>query len=85
MTVFLGNVVDMLISGTAVVTEPATEFFVYAMLMFLVMLVFILLGETCHIHRNFVQSCSLFSYVLHLQRRARSRRADWRDEFSEER
>ncbi|EJW78617.1 POT family protein, partial [Wuchereria bancrofti] len=30
MTVFLGNVIDMLISGSHIVAEPATEFFVYA-------------------------------------------------------
>lgn len=42
MTVFLGNVIDMLISGSHVVAEPALEFFVYALLMVLVIGLFIL-------------------------------------------
>ncbi|VDK69830.1 unnamed protein product [Litomosoides sigmodontis] len=33
MTVFLGNVIDMVISGSHIVAEPATEFFVYAFMM----------------------------------------------------
>uniref|UniRef100_A0A0N5AUQ9 Peptide transporter 3 n=1 Tax=Syphacia muris TaxID=451379 RepID=A0A0N5AUQ9_9BILA len=41
-TVFLGNVIDMLISGSHVVAEPALEFFVYALLMVLVIGLFIL-------------------------------------------
>ena len=41
MTVFLGNVIDMLISGSHVVAEPAAEFFVYALLMVLVIGLFI--------------------------------------------
>ena len=41
MTVFLGNVIDMLISGSHVVAEPAAEFFVYATLMVLVIGFFI--------------------------------------------
>uniref|UniRef100_A0A183V2R2 Solute carrier family 15 (Oligopeptide transporter), member 1 n=1 Tax=Toxocara canis TaxID=6265 RepID=A0A183V2R2_TOXCA len=42
MTVFMGNVIDMLISGSHIVAEPAAEFFVYAVLMVLVIGVFIL-------------------------------------------
>ncbi|VDK43665.1 unnamed protein product [Anisakis simplex] len=41
MTVFMGNIIDMLISGTHIVSEPATEFFVYALLMIFVIGVFI--------------------------------------------
>uniref|UniRef100_A0A914V5Q8 Uncharacterized protein n=1 Tax=Plectus sambesii TaxID=2011161 RepID=A0A914V5Q8_9BILA len=44
MTVALGNVIDMGISGTHIIKEPATEFFVYAALMFSVMLIFIVLA-----------------------------------------
>lgn len=41
MTVFMGNVIDMLISGSHIVAEPAVEFFVYAILMVAVIGVFI--------------------------------------------
>ncbi|VDM07503.1 unnamed protein product [Wuchereria bancrofti] len=41
MTVFLGNVIDMLISGSHIVAEPATEFFVYAFMTVIVIGVFI--------------------------------------------
>ncbi|CAG9537546.1 unnamed protein product [Cercopithifilaria johnstoni] len=41
MTVFLGNVIDMLISGSHIVAEPATEFFVYAFIMVIVIGLFI--------------------------------------------
>ncbi|KAM3724786.1 Peptide transporter [Dirofilaria immitis] len=44
MTVFLGNVIAMLISGSHIITEPATEFFVYAFLMIVVMGLFIMLA-----------------------------------------
>ncbi|CAI4225729.1 unnamed protein product [Auanema sp. JU1783] len=44
LTVFMGNVIDMAISGTHIIPEPAAEFFVYAVLMVLVMGVFILLA-----------------------------------------
>ena len=45
LTVFIGNLIDMAISGTHIIPEPATEFFFYAFLMVLVMGVFILLGN----------------------------------------
>lgn len=41
MTVFLGNVIDMLISGSHIVAEPATEFFVYAFMVVVVIGLFI--------------------------------------------
>ncbi|KAM3720417.1 Peptide transporter [Dirofilaria immitis] len=44
MTVFLGNVIDMLIFGSHIVAEPATEFFVYAFLMIIVIGLFIMLA-----------------------------------------
>lgn len=44
MTVFLGNVIDMLISGSHIVSEPATEFFVYAIMMITVIGIFIMLA-----------------------------------------
>lgn len=44
MTTFLGNAIDMGISGSHIVSEPATEFFVYAALMFIVMGIFILMA-----------------------------------------
>lgn len=44
MTVFLGNVIDMLISGSHIVAEPATEFFVYAFMTIIVIGFFILLA-----------------------------------------
>ena len=45
LTVFMGNLVDMAISGTHIIPEPATEFFFYGMLMVLVMGIFILIGK----------------------------------------
>lgn len=45
MTVFSGNVIDMLISGSHIVAEPASEFFVYAFLMIVVIGLFILLAS----------------------------------------
>lgn len=44
MTVFLGNVIDMLISGSHIVAEPATEFFLYAFMMVIVIGLFIVLA-----------------------------------------
>jgi hypothetical protein len=41
MTSFLGNLIDMGISGTHLIKEPAFEMFFYATLMFLVMAIFI--------------------------------------------
>lgn len=41
MTTFVGNVIDMGISGTQVIHEPAMEFFFYALLMLIVISVFI--------------------------------------------
>jgi hypothetical protein len=41
---FLGNVIDMGISGSHIVEDPAIELFVYAGLMFAVMAVFIVLA-----------------------------------------
>lgn len=41
----MGNVIDMGISGTHIIPEPATEFFFYALLMVLTMGIFIFLGE----------------------------------------
>ncbi len=43
-TVGLGNVIDSGISGSHIVSDPATEFFVYALLMFAVIGVFIALA-----------------------------------------
>jgi hypothetical protein len=42
MTTFFGNVIDMGISGTHIIKEPATEFFFYAFLMLVVIGVFVL-------------------------------------------
>lgn len=44
LTVFMGNVIDMGISGTHIIPEPATEFFFYALLMVLTMGIFIFLA-----------------------------------------
>lgn len=44
MTVFLGNVIDMLISGSHIVAEPAAEFFVYAFMMVFIIGLFIKLA-----------------------------------------
>uniref|UniRef100_A0A0R3RHS3 Solute carrier family 15 member 2 n=1 Tax=Elaeophora elaphi TaxID=1147741 RepID=A0A0R3RHS3_9BILA len=41
MTVFLGNVIDMLISGSHIVAEPAAEFFLYAFMTLIVIGLFI--------------------------------------------
>uniref|UniRef100_A0A0K0D336 Neur_chan_memb domain-containing protein n=1 Tax=Angiostrongylus cantonensis TaxID=6313 RepID=A0A0K0D336_ANGCA len=45
LTVFMGNIIDMAISGTHIIPEPAMEFFFYALLMILTMAIFILLGK----------------------------------------
>ncbi|CAJ0594342.1 unnamed protein product [Cylicocyclus nassatus] len=44
LTVFMGNVIDMGISGTHIIPEPAMEFFFYALLMILTMGIFIVLA-----------------------------------------
>ncbi|MFH4976393.1 hypothetical protein AB6A40_003102 [Gnathostoma spinigerum] len=44
LTSFFGNLIDMAISGSHIVAEPALEFFVYAILMLIVMGVFIALS-----------------------------------------
>ena len=44
MTVFVGNMIALGISGSAVVTEPAMEFFFYAALMVIVMAFFAVLA-----------------------------------------
>lgn len=44
LTVFAGNLIDMMISGTRLIPHPALEFFFYSTLMVIVMGVFILLG-----------------------------------------
>lgn len=44
MTTFFGNVIDMSISGTHLIQEPAMEFFVYAALMLIVIGVFVLIA-----------------------------------------
>ncbi|KAL6731232.1 hypothetical protein Aduo_002134 [Ancylostoma duodenale] len=44
LTVFMGNVIDMAISGTHIIPEPAMEFFFYALLMILTMGIFIILA-----------------------------------------
>ncbi|GMT28701.1 hypothetical protein PFISCL1PPCAC_19998, partial [Pristionchus fissidentatus] len=44
MTVFLGNLIDAMISGSHFVTRPAHEFFFYAFLMLIVMIIFIFLA-----------------------------------------
>ncbi|KAL3998467.1 POT family protein [Acanthocheilonema viteae] len=41
MTVFLGNVINTLIFGSDIVTEPATKFFVYALMTIIVIGIFI--------------------------------------------
>jgi hypothetical protein len=45
MTVALGNMIDMGISGTHIIKDPAIEFFFYAALMLAVMVVFIVLAR----------------------------------------
>ncbi|CCD71980.1 Peptide transporter 3 [Caenorhabditis elegans] len=44
LTVFAGNLIDMMISGTRLIPHPALEFFFYSTLMVIVMGVFILLA-----------------------------------------
>ncbi|CAO4362441.1 unnamed protein product [Caenorhabditis nigoni] len=44
LTVFAGNLIDMMISGTRLIPHPALEFFFYSILMVIVMGVFILLA-----------------------------------------
>lgn len=44
MTVFFGNVIDMLISGSHIVAEPAYEFFLYALLTTTVIGLFVVLA-----------------------------------------
>lgn len=44
LTTFAGNVIDMLISGSHIIHEPALEFFFYAFLMFIVVGIFILIA-----------------------------------------
>uniref|UniRef100_A0AC35TR95 MFS domain-containing protein n=1 Tax=Rhabditophanes sp. KR3021 TaxID=114890 RepID=A0AC35TR95_9BILA len=44
MTVFVGNIIDMSISGTKIIEDPANELFFYAFLMFVVLGFFILLA-----------------------------------------
>ncbi|CAD6184562.1 unnamed protein product [Caenorhabditis auriculariae] len=44
LTVFAGNLIDMMISGTHLIPQPELEFFFYSVLMFLVMGVFIVLS-----------------------------------------
>ncbi|GMT00762.1 hypothetical protein PENTCL1PPCAC_22936, partial [Pristionchus entomophagus] len=46
MTVFLGNLLDMVISGSHLISDPSLEFFFYAALMLGVMVVFILSALT---------------------------------------
>lgn len=45
LTVFLGNLIDMSISGSHIVPSPALEFFFYAFLMAFVICIFIFLGS----------------------------------------
>uniref|UniRef100_A0A1I7ZFA5 Solute carrier family 15 member 2 n=1 Tax=Steinernema glaseri TaxID=37863 RepID=A0A1I7ZFA5_9BILA len=45
MTTFFGNIIDMLISGSHVVKEPATEFFFYAFMLTFVIGIFILIAR----------------------------------------
>ena len=40
-----GNVIDILISGTHIIPEPALEFFTYAFLMLVITGIFIFLGK----------------------------------------
>lgn len=44
MTVFFGNVIDMMISGSHLVADPATEFFIYALMTAIVIGIFIALA-----------------------------------------
>ncbi|KAI6225863.1 Peptide transporter 3 [Aphelenchoides besseyi] len=44
MTTFFGNLIDMAIFGTQFIKEPATEFFIYAFLMILVIGVFMVIA-----------------------------------------
>ncbi|KAI6182772.1 Peptide transporter 3 [Aphelenchoides bicaudatus] len=41
MTTFFGNMIDMAISGTHIISEPALEFFFYSALMFLIIGIFV--------------------------------------------
>lgn len=45
LTVCLGNLIDMAISGSHLISDPSLEFFFYAAFMLGVMFVFVLLGE----------------------------------------
>ncbi|KAF8368193.1 pept-3 [Pristionchus pacificus] len=53
LTVCLGNMIDMAISGSHIIHDPSLEFFLYAALMLAVMLVFILLA-TRYTYKNIV-------------------------------
>uniref|UniRef100_A0A915Q7D1 Uncharacterized protein n=1 Tax=Setaria digitata TaxID=48799 RepID=A0A915Q7D1_9BILA len=55
MTVFLGNVIDMLISGSHIVAEPAMEFFVYAVMMVIVIGLFVALSVR-YTYRDYADS-----------------------------
>uniref|UniRef100_A0A1I7RTF6 Peptide MFS transporter n=2 Tax=Bursaphelenchus xylophilus TaxID=6326 RepID=A0A1I7RTF6_BURXY len=44
MTTFFGNLIDAAISGTKIVADPAAEFFLYASMMFAVMIIFIIMA-----------------------------------------
>ncbi|CAJ0571954.1 unnamed protein product, partial [Mesorhabditis spiculigera] len=44
LTVFAGNVIDMLVSGSHIIHDPAWEFFLYAAMMAAVMILFIFLA-----------------------------------------
>jgi dipeptide/tripeptide permease len=44
MTVFFGNIIAMSISGTHIISDASTEFFLYALLMLAVMCLFMILA-----------------------------------------
>lgn len=63
MTVFLGNALDAIISGSHFVSSAASEFFFYASLMLLVMVFFIISGEENVIsHQQETTSAANYTY-----------------------
>ncbi|VDM55734.1 unnamed protein product [Angiostrongylus costaricensis] len=59
LTVFMGNIIDMAVSGTHIIPEPAMEFFFYALLMILTMAIFIILAARYKYVENVEQSQTL--------------------------
>ncbi|EFO24287.2 POT family protein [Loa loa] len=63
MTVFLGNVIDMLISGSHIVAEPATEFFIYAFMTVIVIGLFIALAIGHHYNNYTEDGVARMEYI----------------------